>query len=301
MFLIFKNYSPKINMDKIDKSHILDKRFDYDYAINHRLEIPKMTFSIKNKKILIELLVTNGFVKLYTYKGRIYHIRQNEDNHTLPDWKFHFNVQASDIGKAFNIVNETLLEHIIKTTDEKDIKEDIVISTKAYNINLVTEMQAGREVTLYIYTYDKRLNNNEEEIDIDDENGNTKKVKYIYRKEEEKSFKFYYDLLIDIENKLSKNKIKKTIENGAANGDLWIGKYSSLRNEAYYKSKRGGYIYPPNDKGWNSLKQKKPFSWVQIFKMRYALVYKYKKIQMWFWALVLLIISVILYLLYNLL
>ena len=46
------------------------------------------------------------------------------------------------------------LEHIIKNTEEKDIIDDLTISMKAYNINLCTEMQAGREITLYIYTFD---------------------------------------------------------------------------------------------------------------------------------------------------
>ena len=78
--------------------NILDNRFDYTYAINHRLEIPNQFIQINSKKkIRIELLVTNGFVKIYTFKGRIYHVKQNIDNHTLPDWKFHFNVKPEEI------------------------------------------------------------------------------------------------------------------------------------------------------------------------------------------------------------
>jgi len=52
--------------------NLLDKRFDYSYAVSHRYEIPNQFIQIKNKKIKLELLVTNGFVKIYTYKGRIY-------------------------------------------------------------------------------------------------------------------------------------------------------------------------------------------------------------------------------------
>lgn len=277
---------------------ILDNRFDYTYAITHRYEIPNQFISIKDKKIRIELLVTNGFVKIYTYKGRIYHIKQNTDNHTVPDWKFHFNVTRDDIPKAFNIVSETLLKHIIQKTKSEEILEDIFISMKAYNINLCTEMQSGREITLYIYTFDERLNEDPTEIDVEDENGKKNLIKYVFRKNEEKKFKFYYDLLIDIENQLIANKIKKTVPNGAADGDLWIGKYASLRNEAYCKGVNGGYVYPPNDRGWNSAKQKMPFSWIDIFKIRYALVYRYKAKSFYFIlvSLIVIVVSIFIYL-----
>ena len=278
---------------------ILGERFDYKYAVNHRLEIPNQFISIKDKKILIELLVTNGFVKIYTFKGRIYHIKQNIDNHTVPDWKFHFNVRPEEIPKAFNIISETLLKHIIQNTKSEEILEDIFISMKAYNINLCTKMQRGREITLYIYTFDERLNQEPVEIYVDNEDGQKKLIKYVFRKNEEKKFKFYYDLLIDIENQLSLNKIKQTVENGAADGDLWLGKYASLRNEAYCKGINGGYIYPPNNKGWNSAKQKMVFSWIDIFRIRYALVYKYKSNNFYFtlYSFIFLFISILIYLL----
>lgn len=277
--------------------NILDNRFDYTYAINHRLEIPNQFIKINSKKILIELLVTNGFVKIYTFKGRIYHIKQNIDNHTVPDWKFHFNVKPEEIPKAFNIVSDTLIKHIIQNTKDEDIIDDIFISMKAYNINLCTKMQEGREITLYIYTFDERLNEDPVEIDVGDENGKLNKIKYVFRKDEEKKFKFYLDLLIDIENQFKKMKIKKRIDNRCAYGDLWLGEYASLRNEAYCQSDNGGYIYPPNDKGWNSLKQKIPFNWIYIFLIRYALVYKYKPKNFYFGflSIIVLIISIVFY------
>ena len=279
--------------------YIPDKRFDYSYAINHRLEIPNQYITIKSRKILIELLVTNGFVKLYTYKGRVYNISQNIDLHTIPDWKFHFNVKPECIPKSFNIISQTLLEHIIQNTQEKDILEDLIISMKAYNINLCTKMQAGREITLYIYTFDERLNSNPFEFDNKDENGNVKNIKYIFNKNEEKKFKFYYDLLIDIEKKLSQENIKQTVENGCAYGDLWIGKFASLRNEAFCVGNNGEFIYPPNERGWNSARQKMPFGWINIFRIRYALVYKEKPSFFIFVSLIILISSIIIYFLYT--
>ena len=258
--------------------NILDKRFDYKYATSHRLEIPNKFISIGNSKIKIELLVTNGFVKLYTIKGRLYNCKQNNYNHTLPDWKFHFNINKEDIPKAWEIITELYFKHIINNTKEEDIKEDIVIAMKAFNTNLVSEksIPKGREITIYIYRYNEKLNEEPEEFDVEDEKGNKKNVKFIFTKKDEKNFHFYYNLLIDIEKGLNNANIRQRIENGVAAGDLWLGKYVSLRNEAYWKNGEDDYIYPPDEKGWNSIKQKKPFNWIQIFFIRYSLVYKNK-------------------------
>jgi hypothetical protein len=273
--------------------NLLNKRFDYSYSVSHRLEIPNQFIQIKNKKIKLELLVTNGFVKIYTYKGRIYGIKQNIDQHTIPDWKIHFNVTSEDISKSFNIISETFIKHIINNTKEEDIIDDLIIAIKAYNINLAVKIQKGREITLYIYTFNEKLNDQLEEFEVEDEKGDKQKVAYIFRKNEERNFKFYYDLLIDIEQQLNNMKIKKTIKNGAADGDLWLGKYSSLRNESYCKDKNGDLVYPPNDKGFNSAKQKMPFSWYQIFMIRYALVYKESKFSFFIIPFIFLIISII--------
>ena len=258
--------------------NILDKRFDYKYATSHRLEIPNKFISIGNRKIKIELLVTNGFVKLYTIKGRLYNCKQNNYNHTLPDWKFHFNINTEDIPKAWEIITKLYFKHIINNTKEEDIKEDIVIAMKAFNTNLVSEnsIPKGREITIYIYTYNEKLNEEPEEFEVEDEKGNKKNVKFIFTKKDEKNFNFYYNLLIDIEKGLNNANIRQRIENGVAAGDLWLGKYVSLRNEAYWKNEEDDYIYPPDEKGWNSIKQKKPFNWIQIFFIRYSLVYKNK-------------------------
>ena len=279
--------------------NLLDKRFDYKYAITHRLEIPNKFIPIKNKKIKIELLVANGFVKLYTVKGRLYNCKQNNYNHTLPDWKFHFNINIEDIPKAWEIITELYFKHIINNTKEEDIDEDIIIAMKAFNTNLVNEnsIPKGREITIYIYIYNEKLNEELEEFEVEDEKGNKKNMKYTFTKKDEKNFNFYYNLLIDIEKELNNANIRQRIENGVADGDLWLGKYVSLRNEAYWKNEEDDYIYPPNEKGWNSIKQKKPFNWIQIFFIRYSLVYKNKNknILFIFISFLFLIILIILY------
>ena len=282
--------------------NILDKRFDYKYATSHRLEIPNKFISIGNIKIKIELLVTNGFVKLYTIKGRLYNCKQNNYNHTLPDWKFHFNINIEDIPKAWEIITKLYFKHIINNTKEEDIKEDIVIAMKAFNTNLVSEnsIPKGREITIYIYTYNEKLNEEPEEFEVEDEKGNKKNVKFIFTKKDEKNFNFYYNLLIDIEKGLKNANIRQRIENGVAAGDLWLGKYVSLRNEAYWKNVEDDYIYPPDEKGWNSIKQKKPFNWIQIFFIRYSLVYKNKnKNTLFILSSLLLLFILILFYQYN--
>ena len=50
-------------------------------------------------------------------------------------------------------------------------------------------------------------------------------------------------------------------------GDLWLGNFSSLRNEAYIYI-NGNPTYPPNSYGWNAAKQKMPFSWFEIWNLR---------------------------------
>ena len=279
---------------------LLDERFDYTYAISHRLEIPNKFIPIQNKKIKVELLVTNGFVKLYTIKGRLYNCKQNNYYHTLPDWKFHFNINNEDISKSWKIISETFFKHIIKNTKDEDIIDDLIIAMKAFNTNLVNEndIPKGREITIYIYTYNEKLNEEPEELEFKDENGKIKNIKYIFRKNEEKNFKFYYELLIDIENQLNKLKVRQRIKDGFADGDLWLGKYVSLRNEAYCKNKEDEYVYPPNEKGWNSSKQKLPFNWVQIFMIRYSLIYKKMNIQLYL-IIISILFLIILIFIYN--
>ena len=286
--------------------NLLDQRFDYLYSISHRLEIPNIYIPIQNKKIKIELLVTNGFVKLYTIKGRLYNCKQNNNFHTLPDWKFHFNINYNDIQKAWKPITEIVFKHIVNNTKEEDIIDDIIIAMKAFNINLAKEdeIPKGREITLYIYTYNEKLNDEEAFIYEDnDEKGNKKIIKFIFRKNEERNFKFYYELLIDIEKELNNLNIRQSVKNGVASGDLWLGKYTSLRNESYCKNGEDDdeYIYPPDEKGWNSAKQKMPFNWFQILMIRYALIYKKKYMNHIFmiFSLLLLLFLIILYKIFH--
>ena len=248
--------------------NILDERFDYDHAITNRYDIPNKNIKINDKSIKLELLVTNGFVKLYTVKGRLYWYIQGKSLNLIPDWKLHFNIEHSDISKAWKIISETLLYYKMNKSHNV-INEDIFVGMKSININLnknFPEYMSGREITVYIYQYDPRLNENINNTnEIDEENEKKEKVKKIikYRKEEEESFNFWLEFLIEVENKLTKEKIKTKKHNGCADGDLYLGKYTSLRNECFIYDE-----YPPNEEGWNAANHKIPFSHIQIYKIR---------------------------------
>ena len=282
---------------------LLDKKFDYTYATKNRFDIPNKVFEINNTKIKIELLVTNGFVKLYTIKGRLYALQQSENHNSLPDWKFHINISNEDIPKSWKIISESLLNLTFKYSKNKVINDDLIISMKAFNINLegysLPKDMDGREITIYIYQFNELLNNKNKPIEIKDVNAKNEEiiVTYFFKKNDEEKFNFWYEFLIDIENKLKNAKIRKKKLNGAADGDLWLGNYSSLRNEAFCDDG----IYPPNHRGWNSANQKKPFNWYQIFMIRYSLVYKELLIKnkIYFISFILLFIIIILYKNFN--
>ena len=273
--------------------NLLDERFDYTYAITNRYLMPNIYIKIGNKKVRISLIVSNGFVKLYSIKGRVYWIQQMRRGALAPDWKIHFNINHDDIPKAWKIISESLLYHKIKHTKEQEIIDDIFVSMKAINTNLnknFPQSMDGREITVYIYMYDELLNEDDGnglEINCENEEGVYAKKEIKYRKNEEEKFDFWKEFLIDTEKKLLKEKIR-TKKIGAADGDLFLGKYCSLRNETFYFSK-----YPENDKGWNATKKKMPFNFYQIFLLRYYLYYKDKFILKNFFAISIIILFLI--------
>jgi hypothetical protein len=146
----------------------LDKRFSYLHAITNRLDIPSVYIPVNGKKVKFELLVSNGYVKFYTYKGRMYHVQQNRLQHLSSDWKFHFNVCEEDIPKAWQIITKILLNYTLKYVDNKTF-DDLFLSMKAINTNLQKnwpKYMVGREITVYIYQYIKELNETEKGVEI---------------------------------------------------------------------------------------------------------------------------------------
>ena len=164
---------------------ILDSRFEYDTSTDNRYIIPKLPYKFGSSTEDIELLVTNGYVKLYTQKGRAYSISQVQySEHQSPDWKFHFNVAYKDLHKAWNIIVTTILplkqKHSLHSPVIFGIK---VISIK--NNNQWSDNMKGREITVYIYKYDPSLNGPDGKGITYGEN-----EYFVYKKEEEEPNKF---------------------------------------------------------------------------------------------------------------
>lgn len=144
--------------------NILNEKFDYNHAINNRYDIHHQFIEIKKKSIKIELIVSNGFIMLYTTKGRIYWLLQVKTKMELSDWKIHFNINYTDLSKAWKIISETLLKHKMKSNNNNN-KDDFIFSMKAVNIKLnknFPEHKKGREI---IFRYNPILNETSNEVD----------------------------------------------------------------------------------------------------------------------------------------
>ena len=155
----------------------------------------------------------------------------------LSDWKIHFNISYSDLPKAWKIISETLLYHkMYKSHHIKENINDIFFAMKAVNIKLnknFPEHMSGREITIYIYKYNEKLNGNSNEVDDINEMNEEIKKKIIYTKADEEKYQFWFDFLIDVEKRLKEDNIQKRKNNGCADGDLYLGLYTSLRNESF--------------------------------------------------------------------
>jgi hypothetical protein len=101
------------------------------------------------KTMQYEVLHTGGFLRLCTLRGRAYWNLQNTESHTTPDWKIHFSIaDLSQAGLAWNIIAALFIERYcdfgMKVVTVEDGRE-------------WPEKQHGRELTVYIYHWDKRF------------------------------------------------------------------------------------------------------------------------------------------------
>jgi len=220
-------------MKKNIENFELPNEFQYEYFYNHRYEMPKSTPIINGYEY--EIMCNNGYTKLYRYPfGKLYWLLQNEASHKTPDWKFHVSVVDEDLAKAWKIVAQVFISCQCKSGMKVKYLKENVLTVK------------GREITIYIPIFQDQYSHSSiiEDHPID---------KVSIEQDEE----FWFDLFMKVEYELSKNNIRS---NGLANGDLGLGNYVSLRNEAYcYDKVTGIDIYPPDQNGWNALKHKVPF------------------------------------------
>jgi hypothetical protein len=218
-----------------DIKEILNQ-ISYEFFENNRYKISDFIINKEN----YSGICNNGYIKIHSDKCKTYWLCQNETEHTTSDWKFHISIKEDDIKKAWDILTKIFINKKCKTGMKvKYIKEN-------------TSTPKGREITIYIMKYDKAYDNsNLREIvdfDICDEH----------------SEDFWVDLIRIIEKELKENFIKS---NNLANGDLKIGEYTSLRNEAYVFINNEN-VYPPDEYGWNSTKKKLPFDLKKFEKVK---------------------------------
>ena len=220
----------------------LPLEFTHSYLFSNRYNMPKLHHGDQD----YELLVTNGFVKLFTLKGRAYWIAQMEQMYRTSDWKFHISVFRDQIPLAWDIVAKLFMEMQCKS------------GMKCVFIKDPSNVAKGREITVYIYRYDERYG--------EGLNYNLKDTKVVFElnKEMDQDGAFWMKFMEICEERLKKAGVKKQ---GCAKGDLKLGEYFSLRNESFVLhekiTEKGEKIrdfeYPWDSDGWNSPNQKLPF------------------------------------------
>lgn len=211
-----------------------------------------------HKTMTYSVLDTNGFLLLYTLRGRVYWLTQNTTYHTTPDWKIHFSVIAEDIPQAWNILANLFME----------MKCEIGMKATTAAVKFCASKQRGRELTVYVYVYDAALKSglmyetselsgnelylgNEEFPEADFYLGDEFTAAY--------PPSFWLDFITTAEQRFQAMNIRSN--GGVAEGDLPLPncRYASLRNEAFVIEDRAvGLQYPSNAASWNAAKHKNP-------------------------------------------
>lgn len=217
----------------------LPEIFTYSYAmINlHKGAVPSCNINGLN----YELIAANSFIKLRTEKGLKYWMSQAEQGRREPDWKIHFAIEDEDIAPAWNIIARIFL----------DIGNEYIMKAKTHPPHEWPKHMHGREITVYVPVPCPPLGLTKQNVT---------------------SNKFWRIFIQRCENDLNKAQIGRR---PIAEGDLPLGRYSSLRNEAFIAKtpdinleedcwegydkqlaisspKVIQYIYPPNSLGYNA-------------------------------------------------
>lgn len=249
---------------KLPKSH----PFSFEKAIQSRYEMP--TVSVRSyRTIEYHRLCTGGFNRICTERGRVYWLAQNENGHTTPDWKLHFSIAMDQLGLAWNILAALFLDHAC------DIGMKVCVA-EALGTGKWPESQRGREITVYMYVHDKAYDVGGPMADLAEQG---EEYKFWLSPEYECRGSFWRDFVREAERRLQAYGVR---DRGCADGDMPLGRYASLRNEAFVpwikeetKSKLSSkqqmseqkqgcsrlyvpLIYPLNESGWNARGQPAP-------------------------------------------
>eukprot|EP00440_Ansanella_granifera_P008362 gb/GFBE01009059.1/.p1 GENE.gb/GFBE01009059.1/~~gb/GFBE01009059.1/.p1 ORF type:complete len:275 (+),score=47.37 gb/GFBE01009059.1/:1-825(+) len=211
--------------------------------IEHEPKVVRSCIGRHFRSTEYEILHTGGFVRLCTERGRVYWLTQNEHDHRLPDWKLHFSTELRDVPLAWNILTELFLS---KACDfgMKAISGDALDSWP--------EGQRGRELTVYIFQHHAAYDGGGPMMGLCP----GKEHNFWLGPEFERDSDFWEDFIQEAEVKLAAAGVRSR---GCADGDLPLGHYASLRNEAFVLASLADpfqapqyFIYPPNESGWNA-------------------------------------------------
>lgn len=196
-----------------------------------------------------EILHTGGFVRLCTERGRVYWLAQNEHDHRLPDWKIHFSVKPQCVPLAWDILTQLF---VAESCDfgMKAVAGEALSSWPA--------SQRGREITVYIFQDHEAYAGGGPMMDLCAKGS---EHRFWLGPEFERDADFWAHFIRIAEAALAAAGVETN--GGVAAGDLPLGTYASVRNEAFVLERpdaavRGGrrspllYVYPPNFEGWNA-------------------------------------------------
>eukprot|EP00300_Choanocystis_sp_HF-7_P025364 c27163_g1_i1.p1 GENE.c27163_g1_i1~~c27163_g1_i1.p1 ORF type:complete len:284 (-),score=31.36 c27163_g1_i1:79-849(-) len=216
---------------------------DHIFSHANLMVNPKEAREATFNDIRYETLHTGGFLRLCTLQCRVYWCEQNVYLHCPPDWKIHFSVAHEDLAVAWDIVAHQFIAHKFQSGMKVTYAEP----------ESWPEMQRGREITVYIYRHDERYSKSEVPPNLR------------LTPDLEQTSEQIWSFIRDCERALHGHGIRSR---GCAGGDRPLGKYASLRNEAYVMTR---YVQvdglpvtepmmPTNKAGWNATRHKCPLS-----------------------------------------
>lgn len=194
-----------------------------------------------------EILHTGGFLRLCTERGRVYWLAQNTIDHRPPDWKLHFSILPRDVPRAWDVLSALF---VARACDfgMKAVAAEALPSWP--------QRQRGRELTVYIFQHCAVYNGGGPMMDCCPPGS---EHRFWLGPEFQRDPAFWSAFVEEAEHLLHAAGIER--HRGFAEGDVPLGWYASLRNEAFIpgyeeieNGKRGvaTFIYPPNEAGWNA-------------------------------------------------
>lgn len=237
-------------LDLFSQTHTLPEGFIFSHS-----EIMKDPKRVGRKLKIggreLEVLHTGGFLRLYHIRCRVYWLAQNTQEHVTPDWKIHFSVDLNHREKAWDILAALFIESGFETGMKVTYAPEQQWSEK----------QRGREFTVYVYKYVPEYGKGPDPSRPEWELG----------KRHEVHCRDWEEFIVRAEMALLRNEIGCR---GCADGDLHLGRYASLRNEAYILVTKAGdsgrevitHEMPPNSRGWNAAGHRCPLDFVRIQK-----------------------------------